>query len=274
MANLELFFYTAETFLLLTVIQVKGDLFDGISSSSSPTANAVCFTSEDCRRDRNEADNGQVQRREPANQKAAASTPLLPLFCQNSSLECLCNRLQLHTHESAESSPLTNCVRCTEAASKAESSNDPIDPCTALDPYSLCNRGSGLCECSLTSQDRAASDRLLRQTEDDLSAKSPGSICLHRHLSEHYNFSSGTSAHEHVGSSTSSTAFFGHHSPLPEWMLSLLLAYLLPALVILTVVYFLYRQGCCNCGCGRSAGRGRGSGGSGDDSEMVLYRQL
>lgn len=223
-----LLFFITLTFLFIFGRLHCEDLFDGVPL----TANAVCFSTEDCNR---------YEQQGPENQKPSkALPPPPPLFCRPSDLQCLCNRQQLHDHTDQEMSQLLSmCLPCTQ--SSETSSNDP---CTALDPYSFCNSSSTLCECN----SNIDSSKTLNSLKT--------SVCFH------YAHPKNGSSHQHLPQMTT----FVRPEPFSEWFLSLLLAYILPSCVILTVVYFLYKQGCFSCGCKK--------GEDGPDSEMVLYRQL
>lgn len=220
-------------FLLVSSFAVTADQFD------SGTPNSVCFTSEDCHRA--SQDESQVA---------------LPLFCL-SPLECLCNRQQLHSHAQMDNL-LTKCLPC----SNAKGDEQQVDQCTVQDPLSYCNLTSTLCECSPNIDDvlglNAPANTKKLSTERDLRSRS---VCLHWHLRNKHQDTS------HIGNdSTRDPSSIGPHhpreEPVSEWMLTLLLAYVLPGMVIFALCYFIYKQGCF---CGRNDEK---------DSEMILYRQL
>ena len=236
-------------FLLLTIFSSNADQFD-------KNKNNVCFTSEDC----HPAFTAQIE----SNQAGESQTDL-PLFCHNK-FECLCNRQQLHSHTSSEMVDLLNkCVKCNNIEM-----NDEVDPCMAQDPYSFCNQTSGLCDCSLTRDDLSGTNtnnkRLLNENELSQTLLFARSVCLHTHINQH--FDSIQVNNESLVTETDNIQKKQHYSvytvatPLSEWLLTILLAYVLPVTVIFIFVYFIYRQGCF---CGKR---------DDTDSEMILYRQL
>lgn len=206
--------------LLLTLLAISHHC---LADSSIEKVPKVCSTSQDCHISQEDDYVGEAQ---------------IMLFCHRPN-QCLCNQISKQDNRSHTEAQCYMCNRHVPYET---------DACTMHDPFSLCNRQSGECQCNtdlISIADNKTTGRFTQTAYEQ-------SVCMQIHRKELIDTKDTNKSIISPWLDLDNYSF--------DWILTAILAYVLPFTLIFCFLYYTYTHFCNHK--------------VSPDSNVILYRQL